>query len=225
MTRGGEAMAQPFVYTALGDSITAGYNAPRRRGYAHRLTKRLKHQGLPAKLYTICKKGWTSGDLLQASAWPWARRAIRNAHLITVYVGGNDLIFAHVKYLLTRNPKVFSQTITVYGNNLQHLYKQIRRLSSAPVYALNLYNPFPFSALPNTWVPALNQMTADVSAHWDITVVNIHELFQGTEPLLIDGYQTGRLENYVPIISKNPVHPNERGHEQIAQVLWETVSD
>ncbi|MBN2909892.1 hypothetical protein JQC72_10185 [Polycladomyces sp. WAk] len=218
-------MAQPFVYTALGDSITAGYNAPRRRGYAHRLTRRLKYQGLPAKLYTICMKGWTSGDLLFASAWPSNRLAIRNAHLITVYVGGNDLIFAHVKYLLTRNPNVFSQVIATYGNNLQHLYKRIRRLSSAPVYALNLYNPFPHSVLPNTLVPALNQMTADVSARWDITVVNIYESFQGMEPLLIDGYQTGRLENYVPIISRNPVHPNEHGHEQIARELWETISD
>jgi lysophospholipase L1-like esterase len=217
-------MAQPFVYTALGDSITAGYNAPRRQGYAHRLTKRLKHQGLPAKLYTISKKGWTSGDLLQASAWFSTRLAIRNAQLITVYVGGNDLIFANIKYLLTRNPNVFSQVITTYGNNLQHLYKQIRRLSSAPIYTLNLFNPFPHSVLPNTWVPVLNQVTAIVSAQWDSTVVNIYELFQGMEPLLIDGYQTGRLENYVPIIAKNPVHPNERGHALITQELWETVS-
>ncbi|BCU81500.1 spore germination lipase LipC [Polycladomyces abyssicola] len=217
-------MAQHFVYTALGDSITAGYNAPRRIGYAHRLTKRLKHIGLPAKLYTISKKGWTSGDLLQASTWLSTRMAIQNARLITVYIGGNDLILAHVKYLLTRNPNVFNQVISTYGNNLHLLYKQIRRLSPVSVYALNLYNPFPHSALPNTWVPVLNQVTADVSTLWNITVVNIYDLFQGMEPLFIDGYQTGRLENYVPLITRNPVHPNERGHELIAQELWETIS-
>lgn len=218
-------MGQPFFYTALGDSITAGYNAPRRRGYAHRLTKLLKHQGLPTKLNTVCQKGWTSRDLLQASAFPTVRLAIRHAQLITVYVGGNDLLYALVKYLLTRNSRVFDQTITTYGSNLQHLYTRIRKLSPVPVFALNLYNPFPYSALPSTWVPALNQMTADVSAQWGINVVNIYESFLGMEPLLIDGYQTGRLEDYVPVIAKNPIHPNEQGHDRISRELWNAVSD
>ncbi|SDW31195.1 Lysophospholipase L1 [Marininema mesophilum] len=213
-----------YLYVALGDSITEGYSAPNRQGFATQLSRRLNEHIDSFSLVNTGKKGLTSGRLasILTSSSPHAH-AVSQSSLLTLNIGGNDLIHAYVKYFLFGNMSIYARTIHTYKNNLHQIYKQIRQLSHAPLYTLNQFNPFPQSRTANTWIPLLNKATAEVSSTWNVTIVDIGELFRNREPKLIHQYRTGRLTDIRFGSGSYPVHPNRLGHQVITDALWETI--
>lgn len=83
------------TYVALGDSITTGYGLEDGdKSFAQQLAEA---QGLA--LENLAEKGATSADVLEELKEPGAQEFVENAQLITLTVGGNDLMAALYQYL------------------------------------------------------------------------------------------------------------------------------
>ncbi|WP_380706071.1 SGNH/GDSL hydrolase family protein [Salinithrix halophila] len=213
-----------YLYVALGDSITAGYSAPDKRGFATQLAGWLAGVYPSFSYINAGKKGLTSSQLAgYLTISPALRHAIRQSSLMTLDIGGNDLLYAYIKYFFLGNPAIYPHTIRLYAINLHRIYSQLTALSLSPLYTLNLYNPFPHSKSSSTWVPLLNRETEEVSRIWGVPVVNIYERFLGREKQLIHGYRTGRLSDIRIGSGGYPVHPNLAGHQVITEALLETI--
>ncbi|EGK14455.1 lipolytic enzyme LipC [Desmospora sp. 8437] len=212
-----------FLYTALGDSITEGYSAPHKRGYVNLLACRLRREHPSFRLRNAGRKGWTSRRLLlRLRHSPRLLWAVGRADLLTLWIGGNDLIFAYIKGMMSTSPHLYEQALTQYLSNMDQIFARIHRVRSRPFLVCNLYNPFPNSGFARQWVGEFNQVLGGMCNRWAIPMVDIHSVFLGREAELIHGYRNGTVSD-IPLIGRRPVHPNRRGHEVIANTLWGVI--
>lgn len=212
-----------FLYTALGDSITEGYSAPGKRGYVNLLSYGLHKEHPSFRLLNVSRKGWTSRRLLlRLARSPRLVQAVGQADLLTLWIGGNDLIFTYIKGMMSTTPYLYEQALTQYSHHMDQIFAWIHWARSRPFLVCNLYNPFPNSGFARQWVGAFNQVLGGVCQGWGVPLVDIHSAFLGREAKLIHGYRNGTISD-IPLIGHRPVHPNRKGHEVIARTLWRVI--
>jgi acyl-CoA thioesterase-1 len=210
-----------FSYLALGDSITVGAGAPAGKGYVDRIACRLAKQVPLKRADRICRGGWRCANLSRAlSSLPSADGLIQNASLITLYIGGNNLLFAWFKYLLLGRENILDEAIDNFADCFDRLLNRLVRFSSARLVTFNLYNPFPKEPLARHYIPWLNETIALLSASYRIPVIDVHSAFDGLEHALVAGYRTGRFQDALLRFHQLPIHPNAEGHRQIATEFW-----
>lgn len=85
-------------YVALGDSISSGYGLEEEE---QRFTQQVASQN-GCSLISLAENGETSAALLERLADPATVAAVKQADVISITVGGNDLLHALYAYLATR---------------------------------------------------------------------------------------------------------------------------
>jgi lysophospholipase L1-like esterase len=214
-----------YNYLALGDSITVGVGAPPGMGYVDILNYYLQNSYPLVYTKKIAQKGWKSGDLLSAlSKNPHSQYYLSTANLITLYIGGNDLSFAFVKARLAKNAGPLYEAVRRFSIQFNEILRMIRTYSKAPVFTATFYNPFPYSPLASQFIYLLNQAITSIAQNYSVPVADVFNAFHGKEYALIDGYQDGKLRNFIPFLQKNPIHPNEWGHKVIADCFWQLIT-
>ncbi len=203
-----------MLYAALGDSITFGYSASQdERSFVARVRRALARKG-NVSLYTCAKPGWTSKQLLRA-----VRRTPEciwdEARVVTILIGGNDLLWA-APWLVESNPGHVMKVAGRLYDNLTEVVECVSRPTST-VILCTIYNPFPNSLLAAEYTNALNRSIRRVAKRHHLRIVDLDAVFQGREEALIDGYQRGQIRDIK--LRGNPVHPNDTGHQRIAQAL------
>jgi lysophospholipase L1-like esterase len=212
-------------YLALGDSITVGADALPGQGYVEIIGRRLKEANPENETHKICKKGATIRELFLAlHSYPTFRQMIRQAQLISIWIGGNDLYRAYARYRLSKDEKLFTQAIENYTSLLNIFLGWLCGYASARLYLFTLYNPFPHDRLANQYIPKLNQVIVEATHQHDVKIVDIYSHFKGREAQLIAGYRSGTTRDVVPFLLKNPVHPNSLGERAIADCFWKTFT-
>ena len=96
-----KAQAAPTVlYTALGDSIGFGLFAPIGDGYVPTYDRLVEaDSGVNVNRVNLCVPGWTSSDLLNAIRGNLIfRLSVATSAIVTVNIGGNDLLGARRAY-------------------------------------------------------------------------------------------------------------------------------
>jgi len=214
-----------FLYTALGDSITRGYSAPGKRGYVQMLSSKLAATHPDVRTMNAGQKGLTTeGLLFWLSFSVTLQQALRQAHLVTLWIGGNDLLYAYIRKNLLNTPDSYEQVVYRYRTHLNGILSRIQSFSRAPLVVCNLYNPFPRSQLSLRWVSAINHSLMRICARRNLPIVDIYSAFRGREAELIHGYRTGRLTD-IRLFGGNPIHPNLRGHQVITRRLLKVLHD
>ena len=205
-----------MIYLALGDSITHGYNATgESRRYVALLAQKLDRLERTS-VHVHAKPGWTASQL--AASLPKVPECIlREAAIVTVMVGGNDLLRAMPWYLndadsgRDRLDQSFSPAM-----------REILRLAPGRPGAQRLlctvYNPFPEWDLACTAVEDLNGMIQRAAAEHGCPVVSVHRSYAGRERDLVDGYRSGQSDDFRLV--RNPIHPNDSGHALLAEELF-----
>lgn len=222
-TRGKTLLAQRgdsrlFLYTALGDSITAGESATSPAfAYPHRLVSMLRKRNIPADGAVLANPGWTSAAL-RSAVLENSTFYLSRANAISIWVGGDDIAFTGLALLEGAPRSVVPQTLRNYGMGAGQLVGAIRKVSKAKVILCTQYNPFPNSPLAAEAIRALNDVTATVASRTGAIVAPAHKWFAGREAVLIAGYRTGRLQDALRG-GRLPVHPNDAGHRVIAEGL------
>ncbi|WHY92636.1 GDSL-type esterase/lipase family protein [Neobacillus cucumis] len=206
---------------ALGDSITYGWNLQDRS------------QAFPYLIgtdeYTVLKNisapGWKTTDLLAGMSTAENMDAIKNADLITLDIGNNDLLsLPEVKVILDQlkaNPPVLPtqdqinaataalmNAISKLPANLCAVITRVKNVNpDAPIILYNLYNPFgtnagPLHDLGEKVIPAVNsQVINPLAQTFGAHVANAYSAFDGRQ---------------AELILPGDIHPNTTGHQVLA---------
>lgn len=207
-----------LLYTALGDSITAGEAAASwPKAYPSLVVSMLNSQFAPITGEVLAEPGWTSRALADA-VLANSSMYLSQARTISIWVGGDDLADAALAVLGGAPRRVIQASIVRYAKDVALLIAAIRRVSKANIIVCNQYNPFPNSPVASQGIGALNAATAQVAARMGAMLASTEAWFSGRQAELIYGYRRGRIEDVMtsPVA---PVHPNNRGHLVIAQNL------
>lgn len=199
-----------IIYTALGDSLTAGTIPFLKNNFVKPYSKLLQeYYRQNIQVITFGKPRLQSFELLNMLKNPHVYYALANSNLITITIGGNDLLQANKRYLQTFNKIEFKHALSLFSNNMNETIYQINKIKSYHssqasylIQLIGLYNPYPQLKHSNSWIYDYNQLLQSFAKN-NIIYVDIYDDFQnrGTSTLL-----TG-------------IHPNKKGHELIAHKL------
>jgi acyl-CoA thioesterase I len=213
-----------FVYTALGDSITAGegVSSPY-KSFPNLVVPMLSRDVGSATVQILAYPGWTSAALVSA-VFANSDVNLRVSRAITIWVGGDDVVSAAMGMLNGMKPTVMATTLKRYGENISVLVQTIQKVSSAKIILCTQYNPFPNTPMASTTIAALNEVTCTVAARQKVRIAPSASWFLGRERELIQGYTTGRIEDVIQS-GHAAVHPNDFGHRVIANGLYPFIRE
>lgn len=188
----------------LGDSVARGAGDERGQGIAGSLDRQLRILGVTAApVANLGINGARTNNVRRLLSGDSARRAIGNADVVVVSIGGNDLYGDSLARLLSRVLPRYQQYRTI--GKVQQLVSMVQEANpAARIYVLGLYNPYRHSALGgwldrqvNLWDARLIACFAPVR---NVTVIRICDL----------------LERDDRISAADRFHPGAAGYEAIA---------
>jgi lysophospholipase L1-like esterase len=200
-----------FRYVALGDSLAAGVGSFTFFGYVPRYALGLMWR-MRRIIFTtnLGRFGMTSGQMLAVlKADQQFRRAVRAARLITIDIGGNDLL--HCNY----QEACLEEALAAFRTNWEAILAEVRSLNpGAALFVLTLYTPVPVGdvrrASVDSVVRRLNGIMALpvlVETYQVSGVAGVYEAFQGYEC------------DFTWFCRIGDIHPTDRGHEAIAAAV------
>jgi lysophospholipase L1-like esterase len=219
-------VAQPIVYTALGDSIATGIWSS--AGYVDRFAEQLRAEVDPdVQLTNLAVNGWTSTDLLAALRGNETyRAAVLDSDVVTLSIGGNDLLQARGRYMQGAcggpdNGECLGAATDRLLANYDAILDEIQALVGprpAAIRTMDIYNPYPSvdAARIDLFKPYLDQINSYLcgsAAVRGIACARVYAAFNGP-----DG-----IEDPVPrgLITFDGIHPSDLGHALITDLLSE----
>jgi lysophospholipase L1-like esterase len=212
---------EPLTYLAFGDSLTAGLgssetNYLRLHAFVPKLTAHLRNEydvhvenhGIP---------GITSEQLLlYLTEGPGVEGKIKDADLITVTIGGNDLLQLLRSENLTKDK--IKVTIQQFGQQFEDMISEIRNSNqNVPIHVMGLYTPYDqdhsLHLTGQLAISSYNQELLDrISSYEHVHLVSVYASFLNKESQLTH-------------IDQNDIHPNDNGYEVIYNAFKESLSN
>jgi len=204
---------RPRQLLVLGDSIGTGAGAT--TTYADELAARLDP---PADIRNLARNGWTTVDLLAALRDdPPFRGAVAEADLVTVTIGGNDLLAARRAYLDgtcggADGLDCVRTAVAQLAERWDAIAAELTALAreDATIATATIYDPFrgvtsdaAVTATLDGYLAQANAAIRERAEAHGIAVAPVAEAFADRPDL----------------ISDDGIHPNDAGHERIAEVL------
>ena len=223
------------TYVAIGDSLTKGVgDSTNQGGFVPLLAQSLTNEtGLEFKAINYGVSGNTSGQILsRMQEKKEIRKDLKQAQLLTITVGGNDLRKAILEDTSNLNLDRFEKASKTYEKNLKQIIELARKDNpDLPIYVVGIYNPlylnFPDLTDLQTLVDQWNQRTEEtLSAYKGVYFVPINDLlYKG-----IDG-QSGVTESELgketvtndALYDEDSFHPNQTGYEIMKEAVLEKI--
>jgi lysophospholipase L1-like esterase len=206
-------------YVALGDSITYGQSASSScRAYPSRITSMLKLKGIQAKRIVLAQPSWTSADLAEEIYSDPS--FLSYANVVTVWIGGNDLIHYGLSSLLEPATPILGM-MNRYKSRLDIILGLVRKMGVKHIICCTQYNPFPNSEIAADAIHIMNQLITASATTNRCLVARVDRWFSGNEHSLIYRYRGGHAEDALRGFAA--VHPNDQGHEVIATGLFSSI--
>lgn len=199
---------QVMHYTAIGDSLTAGYGAPSDYSFPARY-RALAEQAIGKKvvLHNYGKIGATAGEILiKIRQEADVRSYLQKADIISVTAGGNDLIQAAKSYYNDRDTAILKAALVQYAGHMRQLMKELKKLKmnkNRPylIRLIGIYNPLPEFSETVFWIKRFNSHLYRLEKD-HIRAVDVYEAFEGRGD---------------DLLSDDRFHPNADGYRLIAE--------
>ncbi|WP_211747602.1 GDSL-type esterase/lipase family protein [Paenibacillus sp. Marseille-Q4541] len=198
-----------YRYLALGDSLTVGIGALFGSGFVPLYRKRLEyHLRSPVLVSNQGINGLTSDGLLSMVKYnQYLRNLISYADIITISIGGNDLIRAARSSKWNLSSPSFIQTLDICESNVREILLQIRSLKKEDesyfIRLVGLYNPMPQNEAAYHWVKQYNDFLISLTNR-RVEAAPLLYAFQGKERELL---------------FFDKVHPSSKGYRVIDEQL------
>ncbi|MBB6453812.1 lysophospholipase L1-like esterase [Salirhabdus euzebyi] len=202
---------------AIGDSLTEGIgDETKSGGFVGILERRIDSANdIPITVSNYGKKGNRTDQLLIRLEEEEINHSIKEADLVLITIGANDIMKIVKENFLSLSYDDFSSELDHYQNRLEAIMNYIRRMNpSAHIYLVGLFNPFAqyFGDIPeldiivNDWNTRGRRV---IEADHNATFIPIKDVFQNTEDHLF---------------SADNFHPNALGYEKIADRVMEYIT-
>ena len=215
--------------TAVGDSLTYGVgDSTKSGGYVSLISDKVAYAyNVKTTSQNFGKSGDTSQQIDQrVRKQKKIQNGLRNADVITVTCGGNDLM--HV--LMHKGMKLHKDDVEKgrdkYYKSVDKLMKDIRKYNTdAPIYLISVYNPFfvYFQKVRNAtksvqaWNEVGNKVMNKTYLGYFVDVNN--ELSHGPQKKEKDGSVVNSL-----LYNKDHFHPNDKGYKLMTNKLYQTMN-
>jgi lysophospholipase L1-like esterase len=202
-----EQEVQNKMIVALGDSLTRGTGDIEGKGYIGYLVEELENKTKEKiTLQNLGVKGYRSENLVNQLKQTGVKDQLKNADLILITIGGNDL-FQSGQTLMDLNLANIESLKQQYLKNLEKIVADLRILNKdATIFFVGLYNPFidlDDAALMTKSVRQWNFETSELlDKHPQTVFVPTFDLFQ----LRVNDY-----------LYTDKFHPNTKGYKLIAE--------
>jgi lysophospholipase L1-like esterase len=205
----------PLNHLVLGDSVAYGTGS-NQKGFVAMATNTLnKEYNLQFKLENLAANGVTSEALLKSIQKPKTRQKIKNATLITISIGGNDILKLNQNMGMMEGINALKQTRENYVKNMEQILKIIREENKDAVIVLSeLYNPL---ELNNSLTSIANAFLGD----WNDEVFNLSvtyapaTIIETSKLLTPDTRSTWAFDQ---------VHPNDKGYKLLADEMVSSLT-
>ncbi|MBE5108088.1 SGNH/GDSL hydrolase family protein [Bacillus thuringiensis] len=199
---------------SLGDSLTRGVGDKEGIGYIGRMKEDLqKDYKQKVALTNLAVSGAKMPDLLKQIESSGAQYSIKQADIIVLTIGGNDL-FPGWESLGKIDLETYRPDTETFQNEAKKIIEEIRKLNTdSPIFWLGLYNPFEdvedlkgSSNIVVDWNASLEKLALNDK---NVYITPTFDLFQnrGKDLLYSDHF-----------------HPNEVGYTYMAERLVQNVA-
>ncbi|MBH0230445.1 SGNH/GDSL hydrolase family protein [Halobacillus yeomjeoni] len=197
---------------AIGDSLTQGVgDGTDNGGYVGILEENFNDNQRSGEIEIINygKRGNRTDQLLQRMESEEIRTSLREADIILITIGANDVMKVVKSNFTSLKYSDFVSAQQGYQDRLNTIIEKMSGLNSeAPIYLIGLYNPFDhyFNNIPELGqiISDYNRISKEViDRHDQVHFIPIKDLFKGSEDELL------WEEDYF--------HPNENGYKQMAE--------
>lgn len=229
--------AKSFNYVAIGDSLTQGVgDSTNQGGFVPLLSQDLTdkyHYDVHYSNYGV--SGNTSNQILKRMQEQTdIQEALAKANLMTLTVGGNDVMAVIRKNLANLSVSSFTESSKDYQKRLRQIIDLARTDNpNLPIYILGIYNPFylnfPDMTEMQDIVDNWNTATEDVTKEYDkVYFVPINDLLykgvNGEEGIVsTSGDQTTVIND--ALFSGDHFHPNNIGYQIMSDAVMEKISE
>jgi lysophospholipase L1-like esterase len=202
-----QTLLEPVI---LGDSLARGAGDERGLGIAGRLDAELRRRNVRARrTYNLAVNGARTNDLLRQLESPNVQQLLRDANMIIVSIGGNDL-WGGTDWRNAAPP----DPDAVMGDVLGRIETAVERIRTANprarIFFIGLYNPFVSTPEGKMLGSMVNRWNARLLEHFgndpNFTLVATADLFSHHDRLALDRF-----------------HPGGEGYELIARRIAESV--
>lgn len=210
---------ETFKVLALGDSLTVGVgDEDKQHGYVGRLAESMEQWPAITKVETDNrgKKGRKSDKLLKLLERGHYDEELAAVQLVTMTMGGNDVMKIVRKDLLSLKRKKFDKEREAFSLRYAKIIENIRlRNDEVPLVLIGFYNPFSivteedneFDKIITEWNVEIEKIASeDVNACY----VNVADLFESNEEIVV--YHSDFF------------HPNASGYEKMTNRIVESMA-
>lgn len=217
---------------AFGDSLTAGVGDEQKQGgFVPMLAVALKEKN-QIKTMTTTNDG-VSGNrsdqlLKRLQTDKQVQANIRQADLITLTVGGNDLLkVIRENWNKEMTVEAFKEQQAAYQKQLKALYQALRQLNKeAPIYQIGIYNPFASLtavAAMNTVVSNWNKASQTiVEAEQNSYFIPIRSAVESTSSTASQDTSAATEESSY-LSDEDQFHPNNQGYQRMNRLIVKVV--
>ena len=212
--RNNAAKDERLDYLVLGDSVALGKGSAKQEGYGYRVAEYLEGEGINVHLDNRAVSGQTSEQLLQSLEDRDLLTIIGQSDLISITIGGNDLL----KAALQRGDPVdalmdFRHIQRRFLDNLQAILEKIRRHNSrAPILITSLYNPV---GPEEPYFPIVSKLLDQ----WNEGMKEVVGAFPAAAVIDVDRRLIPDDRNWLA----DEIHPNDWGYQLMAEGLLEVL--
>ncbi|WP_264740648.1 SGNH/GDSL hydrolase family protein [Cytobacillus firmus] len=194
------------TYIALGDSLTRGVGSSKGEGFVPLVGNELKENNTVERFQNLGVRGARIEDLLVQIEQKEVKRSLKDAKIITITIGGNNL-FNSGEILKKYSEETALGILETEIPNLEKTFKHIRESNpNAVILYMGLYNPFKkspngdsFDSIIQKW----NESARTLGLKYRVQVVD-------TFNLVTDAKRD---------LSSDVFHPNDATYQQIADSM------
>ncbi|RSD26275.1 SGNH/GDSL hydrolase family protein [Mesobacillus subterraneus] len=202
---------------AAGDSLTQGVgDSTDSGGYIPYLAEQLEREKTVrnANFENFGVRGNRTDQLLERLKNKNIQASIRDADMVILTIGGNDLMNVVKKNFSRLELNQFQEEQIVFARQLEAIFSAIRRQNhQAPIILVGLYNPF------FNWFADVKEMN-EIVDEWNR---QSQEIVENDENAYFVDIHDIFLNNEENLLYTDYFHPNDRGYQLIADRVYELL--